>query len=252
MTNDPPIDASTRVAIVRTRVPGNVGAVARAIGNFGGELWLVAPRCDHLASEARQRAARAEPVLHAARVVATLDEALLGVGAAAGTSARVGGLIRKAIPPREALPPLLQRDPARPFALVFGPEDTGLENDEIAACDALISIPTTAAYPALNLSQAVGICLYELTLARQSLSPAPPEADPEPVAPKAERDQMLKMLEDALAGIGFLRPEKKQALSLAISRLVTRARPTQAEVNILRGVARQTNWFLARRPTKEG
>src|SRR2546430_10164546 len=96
----------------------------------------------------------------------------------AGTSARTGGLFRRQSvgSPEQILPHLLDVLPAGPAALVFGPEPSGLTDVEVTRCHYLIHIPTDPAYPALNLAQAVAICLYELRrlwLARSELVSAP-------------------------------------------------------------------------------
>src|SRR5581483_7741991 len=98
------------------------------------------------------------------RIVGDLEEAVGDCLLVAATSARVGGLFRKQALgyPEIVLPRLVEALAGGPAALVFGPEPSGLTNAEVSRCHYLIHIPTDSAYPALNLAQAVAICLYEL------------------------------------------------------------------------------------------
>src|SRR5919202_452287 len=122
-----------RVVLVRTEVAGNLGAAARVMRNFGAsELVLVAPVADCVL--------------------------------VAATSARAAGLFRRQSvgTPEEVMPRVVEAMASGPVALVFGPESSGLTNEEVTRCHHLIHVPTDPTYPALNLAQAVAICTYEL------------------------------------------------------------------------------------------
>ena len=156
----------------------------------------------------------------------------------AGTSARVGGLFRRQAlgTPSEILPHLLEFMPRGPVALVFGPEPTGLTNTEVSRCHYLITIPTDPVYPALNLAQAVAICLYELRRLWLSSSVTPIVGD-QP-APAAEQEKMFEKLREGLEQIHFLYGEKADSLMHALRHLIGRAGPTAMEVDVLFGLAR--------------
>jgi len=243
-----------RVVLVRPQVPGNLGATARVLHNFGLEqLVLVAPHADPLDPEARKFSTQAEHLLHAARSVPDLDTALTGCVLAVGTSARQGGLFRKQAvgPPDEILPKVVTALHGGPAALVFGPEPTGLSNADIARCQYLIHIPTEPAYPALNLAQAVAICVYELHQAwRQATVPPEPR---EPPAPWEAQERMFVHLQTALEEVHFLYGPKAEPLMFAVRHLLGRAQLTEMEVKLLHGLARQLQWVAGRRgePTDE-
>lgn len=237
--------ANCRVVLVRPQVAGNLGATARVMHNFGlRQLVLVAPQADPLDAEARKFSTQAEAILHMARIVPDLDTALADGVLAVATSARTGGLFRRQAlgPPEAILPLVVQALAAGPAALVFGPEPTGLSNDEIARCQYLIHIPTEPAYPALNLAQAVAICLYELHRAWRSRNASGKPG--EPPAPLADQERMFDQLRTALEAIHFLYGPKADALMFALKHLVGRAGPTDREVKLLLGLARQIRWYV--------
>lgn len=242
-----------RVVLVRPQVAGNIGASARVMHNFGlNQLVLVAPQADPNGPEARQRSTQGEHILRQARIVADLGEALSDCVFAAATSARLGGLFRKQAlgPPDEITPHLLDAAASGPVALVIGPEPTGLTNEEVARCNYLIHIPTSPDYPALNLAQAVAICLYELR--RAWLKQTKSDAKHTDVAPFAQQERMFAHLQQALQDIHFLYGAKADALMFALRHLISRAGPSALEVDVLFGLARQIRWYAAHHgPEKE-
>src|SRR5579871_690216 len=154
-----------RVVLVRPKFAGNVGAAARVMRNFGlAELVLLAPEADPADRHARQLSTHGEPILDRARVTGSWEEAVGDCVLVAGTSARTGGPFRRQSvgPPEDIMPLLVEALDAGPTALVFGPESSGLSNAEVARCHHLIHIPADPTYPALNLAQAVAVCVYEL------------------------------------------------------------------------------------------
>ena len=154
---------SFRVILVEPKHEGNVGAVARAMKNFGLEdLILVEPPM--LGNEARGRAMHAWDLVERARIVETFEEATRGCDFVVGTSARI-----PADEKNHLRNPIAARDlPSRlapmggTVGLAFGREDFGLLNDELERCDLLVTIPTSDAYKSLNLSHATAVVLYEL------------------------------------------------------------------------------------------
>jgi tRNA/rRNA methyltransferase len=237
-----------RVVLVRPQLAANVGAVARVMRNMGlSELVLVAPQADPADPQARLLATHGADVLDRCRVVAGLGEAVSDCVFVAATSARTGGLFRRQSvgTPEEVMPRLVDAMAAGPAALVFGPESTGLGNDEVSRCHYLIHIPADPAFSALNLAQAVCVCLYELRrswLARTAPAPAAPAP-----ASFADQERMLLRLREALEQVGFLFGERGEPLWHAVRHLIGRAGPTPMEVGVLTGLARQLLWFAERR-----
>src|SRR5262249_3595050 len=132
-----------------------------------------------------------------------------------------------------------------PVAIVFGPEPTGLTNDEVTRCHYLIHIPTDPTYPALNLGQAVAICVYELR--RAWLKQTNRVASPATIALFTDQERMFESLREGLEGIHFLYGDKADSLMHALRHLVGRAGPTPMEVEMLFGLARQMRWIAGRK-----
>jgi tRNA/rRNA methyltransferase len=235
-----------RVVLVRPEVAANVGATARVMRNMGlTDLVLVAPVADPTDPHARQLSTHGEAILDRCRIVAELGEAVADCVFVAGTSARLGGLFRRQSlgTPREVLPRLVELLTVGPTALVFGPEPSGLTNAEVTRCHFLMHVPTDAAYPALNLAQAVAICLYELRLGW--LQHTKPPREVELPAAFADQERMFAHLRTALEEIHFLYGDKADALMHAVRHLIGRSGPTAMEVELLFGLARQLRWFAA-------
>lgn len=155
--------ARYRVVLVGPKSEGNVGAVARAMRNFGvEELVLVNP--PPLADEAKERAMHAWDLVQSARAVKSFEEAVDGCDFIVGTSARIPlnekNHHRNPLDVRDVPPRLAPMEGL--VALCFGREDYGLFNEEVEQCDLLVTIPTSTAYKSLNLSHAVTVVLYEL------------------------------------------------------------------------------------------
>jgi TrmH family RNA methyltransferase len=217
------------------------------MANFGfNQLMLVAPEASPNDADARKLSAQGEPILHRARIVSDLAEAAGDCLQIAGTSARTGGLFRRqsAGPPDIVIPRLVEASGSGPVAIVFGPERDGLSNAELTRCHWLIHIPTSPAYPALNLAQAVCICLYEFHRTRLPTRSGTGEQLP---AHFAQQEEMFNHLERALRDIGFLFGNKEAALMHALRHLIGRAQPTPMEVDLLHGLARQLEWYVGER-----
>ncbi len=237
--------------LVGTQVAENLGAAARIMRNLGvWELVLVAPEADPLDRRARQLSTHGEIILDRARIVPDLASAVSDCLLVVATSARTGKLIRGGhAAPREVMPRVIQAAALGPTAIVFGPERDGLTDKQISRCHYLIHIPADPTYPALNLAQSVAICLYELRCAwlNQQQTPAPVRP-----APFAEQDLMFARLERALQAIHFLYGRKGLTLMHALRHLLGRAQPTETEVGILLGLARQIHWYVEKQgPAKQ-
>lgn len=235
-----------RVVLVRPQVAGNIGAVARLMENFAaGELVLVRPKAKALSREALQRSTHGEHRLLEARVVDTLTEALEGAVYAIGTSRRAGPMHQESdLAPREMAKLVATQAERGPVALLFGTEDNGLSREDLLACDTVVNIPGNPDYPTLNLSHAVGICLYEcfLELADRRHSDTHEHRRSAP-ADLAMMNRLMDKLQKALLAIGYLRPEKPDHLMFPIRAILSRAQLTRAEAQILMGLAQQIDEF---------
>lgn len=237
-----------RVVLVRPQIAANVGAVARVMRNMGlRDLALVEPLANPADPEARKLSTQGEEILDGARIVADLGDAVKDCVLVAGTSARIGGPFRRQSVglPDVIIPVLVEEMAKSPVALVFGPEPSGLTDAEVTRCHYLIHIPTDTDYPALNLAQAVAICLYELRRAWLKQA-APAVSLPEPASFEMQ-ERMFADLRSALEDIHFLYGQSADSLMHALRHLIGRAKPTAMEVDILLGLARQIRWFAEHR-----
>ncbi|GMU64334.1 MAG: hypothetical protein AMXMBFR36_06080 [Acidobacteriota bacterium] len=235
--------APPAVLLVRPQESGNVGAVARAMANTGlARLLLVEPAAP-IDSTARAFAVHAGAILDGAERFGDLAAALAGFRrVVATTAARDRVWPQQLLTPRELPSRLAADSPETPTVLVFGPESSGLTNDELALANLLVRIPAAAAQPTLNLAQAVLIVGYELYLARER--PAPAGASGEPPATAEEIAGFGAQLETLLARVGFARDSTIAAVERDLRQLVARAAPTRREVRILRGILRRAGHAL--------
>lgn len=242
--------ARTRFILIGTSHSGNVGAAARAIKVMGfDDLVLVAPRWPDVLTreETLQRASGATDVLAAARIVATLQEALDGVTHLCATAMTPRDFGPPTRAPREHFAELRARADAgegEHVAFVFGSERFGMANEDVYRCHVCLSIPTDPAYGSLNLAAAIQLIAYEWRQAQGGFGvrahPAPLAADAASVA------GMLAHWEGALADIGFLDPATPRKLMPRLAQLFNRARLTPEEIHILRGIAKAMHESAAR------
>ena len=228
----------TRFVLINPSQAGNVGAAARAIKVMGfGQLVLVQPRVADVLQqeEARARASGAADVLAQARVVATLAQALEGITWACATAMTPRDFGPPTYAPREHFAALATS--GHRVAFVFGPERTGMANDDVYRCHACISIPAHPGYASLNLAQAVQVIAYEWRQAQGGYSVRARTTDAT-LADGAAVDGALEHWRAALEDIGFLDPAAPKKLMPRLNQLLNRAQLTQEEVHILRGIAR--------------
>lgn len=227
-----------RIVLVGPKSSGNIGSVARAMKNMGlSDLRLVAPR-RYRESAAKKMAVHASDLVERARRSDSLREAISDCAWVVGTTCRSGSYRGRALAPREAAAQVVDVSSAHRVALVFGPEDHGLANDDLKLCHELVTIPAHSAYPSLNLSHAVLVCLYELFVARHRVRA------PGPALATADRlERMYEELGRALLSIGFLHGANPQHIMFTVRRIFGRARLDSREAAIWLGIARQIEWF---------
>ncbi len=230
-----------RIVLVSPLYGGNVGSVCRAMMNMGlSRLVLAAPRPDLDWDAARKLAYHATPILENRREYATTAAAVADCSLVAVTSARVGFYRDHARTAREWMPYLLRQSAENnQIAIVFGPEDKGLCNQDLALGTQIVQIPSTPEYTSLNLAQAVMICCYELYVASDLFEPAEEQF---PEAPSALRERMFAQWRETLLEIGFFKEDKADHMMLGLRRIMSRGKLTMADVKILMGMARQTQW----------
>lgn len=234
-----------RITIVlhRPKHPGNVGSVARAMKNMGlHRLRLVSP-CDFRTDIAEWMAVSAKEVLKGAEVFEDLTAAI-------AESRLVVGTIPPDRPRFEAeaeAPDFLARRlrghrGGDRISILFGPEDTGLTNQELDLCHEFVTIPSHPDFPALNLAQSVMVIAYEIFRSAQNGASSPVRS----TADLGTLEQMYAHMQEALLSIGFLDPENPGHIMRDIRRILGRAQLSEREVRILRGILRQTKWAAGR------
>lgn len=235
-----PLD-NIHVVLVGTLYSGNVGSVCRAMANMGlRHLTLVAPRILDGWEEGRRLAVHATDILDARREVATLSEALADCAAVVGTTAR-GGLYRATVQtPRVLVPEILRLAAQAPVAILFGREDQGLHNDEIARCTHLIRIPVDERYQSLNLAQALLIVAYELYTATGSY--VSPVEEAVSLASQATKDALMAKWRQSMLDIGFMDAQKADHMMQGFQRIFSRGVKTDPDARIMLGVAHQASW----------
>lgn len=231
-----------RMVLVETSHPGNIGAAARAMKTMMlSKLYLVKPKMFPHA-DATARAAGADDLLTNAVVTDSLDQALANCNIVIGTSARLRTL------PIPLLEPKATAEKIRDFlingnneiAIIFGRENSGLNNEELMRCNYHINIPTNPDFSSLNLGSAVQIIAYEINMAcsqQINISNKNTEKNNDfELATADEIELFYQHLEKVLTDIGFLIPHQSTKLMLKLRRLFNRAQLEKNEINILRGM----------------
>ena len=210
------------VVLIEPRNSGNVGAIARVMANFGfSNLILVNPKCNHLSQTARNRAKWAQKVLQKAKVVKNIPK----MDTLVATTAKIGTDYN--IPRSPITPSQLSSSCKGKIGVVFGRENTGLTNEEILSCDFVVTIPASKKYHVLNLSHSVSVLLYELSKETHISHIIP--------ASKAEKDQIMKMLNKALGKMEFSTKDKKQTQVKVWKRMIGKSFLTKREAYALMG-----------------
>jgi tRNA/rRNA methyltransferase len=227
------------VVLVEPQLGENIGSAARAMANFGlSRLRLVKPRQGWPNDKARIMAAGADRILDGAKLYDTLDAAIADCRFVLATTARAHDQAKSVIGPAEAACEIAPRVAAgETVAIVFGRERNGLENDEVALADRIVTLPVNPAFASLNLAQAIVIVAYEwfkLTT-REKLPFAMP--DKSPPAPKQQLFAFFESLERELEKVEFFRPPDKRAtMQINLRNIFSRMQPTQQDIQTLHGV----------------
>jgi len=227
------------VILVEPQLGENIGAVARAMANFGlSGLRLVSPRQPWPNAKARVMAAGADRILDGAVLYDTLPAAIADCTFVIATTARAHDQAKPVIGPAEAAAALAPRIAAgETVAVVFGRERNGLENDEVALADRIVTLPVNPAFASLNLAQAVVIVAYEwfkLQSGAKLPFATPEKSTP---APKQQLVAFFAALEHELEKVEFFRPPDKRAtMQINLRNIFTRMAPTQQDIQTLHGV----------------
>ena len=222
------------MVLVRPQLGENIGKAARAMRNFGlTELRLVAPRDGWPNPDAGPSAAGADDVLENARVFSSTAEAVADCAYIYATTVRKRGVTKPVVTPEEAAQSI-HTDDGR-SAILFGPERSGLETNDVALARAILTVPIDPDFGSLNLAQAVILCAYEWSKGVQLVQPTQEELLPP--APQAELDGLVDHLETMLRPKGyFLPPDREDATRRTLRGVLTKPGWNHLEIRTLRGV----------------
>ena len=228
--------------LVRPQMGENIGAAARAMWNFGlDHMRVVAPRDGWPNERAVAMASGAGRLLDEAQLVETTAGALEDRTFTFATTARQRDLTKPVYTPEEAMAEAVRMIGAGGrVAVLFGPERAGLENDDIARANAIISVPVNPAFPSLNLAQCVLLTAYEWRRATVATEGRVVEMAGTEAATGLEVDKLAEHYEERLDEAGFFfPPDKAESMKLTLRNLWSRMPLTRADVQTLHGVMRQ-------------
>ena len=215
------------VVLVEPQISGNLGAIARVMKNFGVvSLYLVNPKCE-IDQECKNRAKHAQDVLENCHIVDSIPK----MDVLIGTSGQLGGEYNLSRLPVTCDEVAISLNYNANIGVVFGREDAGLSNDELEACDFLVTVGTSKEYPIMNLSHAVGVVLYEVTkpVLKGGIT------DDRVAMSVAEKEQLFLMIDEALEKMQFQTEDKKDTQRKVLQRLVTKSFMSKREANSLMG-----------------
>ena len=227
------------VILVEPQMAENIGMAARAMANFGlSEMRLVAPRGGWPKKGARAAASGAVHVLEGARVFATAREAVADLQFVLATTARERGQMKRVLGPEGAMREAHGRlGQGQKVGILFGRERTGLENDEIALADAILTFPVNPAFKSLNLAQAVLLAGYEWFRAVQG-DAVPFSDQPSPPATRESVASFFDWVEAELDAVNFYPPDKRPVMTRNMRDIFLRRELTEQDVRTLRGALR--------------
>jgi tRNA/rRNA methyltransferase len=222
------------IVLVRPQLGENIGKAARAMLNFGlTELRLVSPRDGWPNPSAGPAASGADVVLEGARVFDSVADAVADCAHVYATTVRKRGVTKPVATPEQAAV-RIRIAPGR-SAILFGPERSGLETDDVALARTIVTVPINPEFGSLNLAQAVILVAYEWSKGEGLAKPTEEELDPP--APQEELEGMLGQLDAMLEATGFFHPEARApATRRTLRTLLTKPGWTAQEVRTLRGV----------------
>lgn len=233
------------IILVRPQMGENIGAVARAMSNFGlEEMRIVAPRDGWPNPKASEMAAGAEYIIKSAKIYPDFASSMGDVQIAYATTARPRDMNKKVVAVEAAMAEIApsltlpQGEREVKVALVFGPERTGLENEEITLCDSIITIPTSEKNRSLNIAQSSVIVGYEWLKASSELRVLSAEKCDNP-APKADMLALFEQLEEYLDRAEYFRTENKKPIMWQnLKNMLLRGAWSEQEVRTFRGMIR--------------
>jgi tRNA/rRNA methyltransferase len=224
------------IVLVRPQLGQNIGKAARAMLNFGlTELRLVAPRDGWPNPEAGPAASGADAVLEHARLFETAEAAIADCNLVFASTVRRRDLVMPVVGPEHMADQIAAS--AGRSAILFGPERSGLETEEVALANAIVTVPINPEFGSLNLAQAVILLAYEWSRRAQLAQPTAKQA--EPPAAHGELEGLIAQLDQELEAKGYFHPPSRtQATKNTLRTIFTKTGWSSREIKAIRGVFR--------------
>ena len=224
------------IVLVRPQLGQNIGKAARAMLNFGlTDMRIVAPRDGWPNPDAGPSASGADIVLEQARLFDTVQEAIADCTTVYASTVRRRDLVLPVATPEEMASRIAAT--AGRSAMLFGPERSGLETEDVALANAIVTVPINPEFGSLNLAQAVILLAYEWS--RTATLAQPPAKELEPPAPQGELEGMIGQLNEHLEAKGYFHPpERTEATRNTLRTIFTKTGWSSREVKAIRGVIR--------------
>jgi tRNA/rRNA methyltransferase len=224
------------IVLVRPQLGQNIGKAARAMLNFGlTEMRLVAPRDGWPNPDAGPSASGADVVLEQAQVFDSVQDAIADCSNVYASTVRRRDLVMPVVTPEQMAEGIAACTGRT--ALLFGPERSGLETEDVALANAIVTVPINPEFGSLNLAQAVILLAYEWS--KRSQLAVPPTKELEEPAPHGELEGLIGQLEEELEAKGYYHPPSRtQATKHTIRTIVTKTGWSSREVKAMRGIVR--------------
>jgi tRNA/rRNA methyltransferase len=225
------------IVLVRPQLGQNIGKAARAMLNFGlTEMRLVAPRDGWPNPDAGPSASGADIVLEQAQVFGSVQDAIADCSTVFASTVRRRDLVVPVVGPGEMAARIVAA-PGGPSSILFGPERSGLETEDVALANAIVTVPINPEFGSLNLAQAVILLAYEWSQHRELAQPT--AKDLETPAPHGELDGLIAQLDVELEAKGYFHPPSRtQSTKNTIRTIFTKTGWSSREVKAIRGIIR--------------
>ena len=232
------------IILVEPSGPLNVGSVARLCSNFDvEELRIVSPKCDIFSLEAKKMALKGQKFIDHCKIFDNLEKAIFDCDLVLASCGRIDVSKDSFFESSEDIFSwILSFKKINNLAIIFGREDRGLTNSELLLANKTFNIPTSLKNPSLNLSHAVSIVLYELK--KSSKRNSNKELEVFNLASSKQIHDSFVEVEKMLLGVGYLLKHTSRAKIRKFKNYILRANTSMHEINVLRGIVHQINWFL--------
>ena len=236
--------SNLKVILVEPNGPINVGSVARLCSNFEvEELRIVSPKCDIFSLEAKKMALKGQKYLDHCKIFDNLEKAIFDCDLVLATSGRIDATNNSSFESFEdVFNWTISFTKIKNLAIIFGREDRGLTNRELLLANKTFNIPTSQNNPSLNLSHAVSIVLYELN--KSSKKNINEKLEVFNLASTKQIHDSFVEIEEMLLEVGYLLKHTSRAKISKFKKFILRANTSMHEINVLRGIVHQINWFL--------